>query len=96
MLKATPRWLGLLLEIYLLLTFVNLALLLPYPWDTERCLLTAASVVASGACSYFTSISFYNTQRELKHILFAPPFVLWWGVTGLSLLSLMFWRVVGR
>ena len=75
-----------------LFVFVNVALLVPYPYDCERALLVAASALIAGACAYCSSLGTVKLSAKIagtqSKAVLAGPFLLWEFVTTVTFVIL--------
>jgi hypothetical protein len=87
------KWFGLFFELYFLFLFVNVALLVPYPYDWKRVLLVIAGGLITGLCAFFSSLGIVELSKEktgtkLK-VVAAFPFLVWGAITAITCLILI-------
>ena len=86
------KWLGLLFESYFLFVFVNVALLVPYPYDWKRVLLLIAGGLIAGLCAFLSSLGMIELSKEKARAklkaLTAVPFLMWGAITAIICLIL--------
>jgi hypothetical protein len=74
------KWLALLLELYSLFVFVNVAFLVPYPYDWKQAVLVATSALTAGVFAFLSSVGTVKlSKKEGKQLrtAYAAPSLLW-------------------
>ena len=80
--RAVLRVIVLLAELYLLLVFINVALLAPFPYDQYRILFVVIAACTSGLCAYAASLLSLSGHKKLT-----------WKINPLSA-SILLWLLV--
>jgi hypothetical protein len=93
------KWIGLLLEAYLLFVLVNTALLLPEPYDWRRIAFVVAAAALAAANAYGNGIVQLKLAGEKTHAwnepLVAFPFVAW-GLVTISVAAVLIIHYLSR
>ena len=86
------KWLGLLFESYFLFVFVNVALLIPYPYDRKRVFLVIAGGLIAGLCGFLSSLGMIEISKEKARAnlkaLTAVPVLMWGAIIAITCLIL--------